>query len=213
MKRVAVGGLLVGAAIAVAGCTSSATTSGSGSGADNPVISPVSSPAPTSPAALPSTPAAAPTTPPASSASTSPTAPASPSSSAATSPVAEHSTCTKVSVRVIRGGAVHGAEIAALQFTNDGDTPCRLVGYPSVTLLLQGKPIGKPSEPSATTASARELAPGEVAESLLHNYTQNCQAQVADSVRVVVPGSTISAVRPAELRACVVRVDRLDAPE
>ena len=115
-------------------------------------------------------------------------------------------------MRVINGGASPGQEIAALQFTNDGSTPCELVGYPTVTLLLRGHPIGKPSEPSTPADSQRTLAPGEVAESLLHDYS-SCQAPLSDNVRVVVPGSTISAVRPVQLRACVVRVDKLGAPD
>jgi hypothetical protein len=113
---------------------------------------------------------------------------------------------------VIPGGASIGQEIAALQFTNNGSAPCRLAGYPSVTLLRHGQPIGRPSQPSTTAASGRNLAPGAVAESLLHNYVGNCQAPISDSVRVVAPGSTQTVVRPMQLRACVVRVDKLDAP-
>jgi hypothetical protein len=118
-----------------------------------------------------------------------------------------------VGIRVIQGGASMGQEILALQFTNNGSRACHLVGYPSVTLLRHGQVLGRPSEPATPTESARTLAPGDVAESLLHNYVTNCQAPLSDSVRVVVPGSTLSAVRPAQLRACVVRVDKLGAPD
>jgi hypothetical protein len=203
--------LAAGVALLAAGCTSSASTP-----ADQPVISAVSTPS------VPSTTAAAPSPPPASTsapstpvaASTPPSASASATHSRTTAPpVPERSTCTKLSIRVIPGGASIGQEIAALQFTNDGSTPCRLVGYPSVTLLLHGRPIGRPSQPSSTAASSRSLAPGEIAESLLHNYVGNCQAPISDSVRVIAPGSTQSIVRPMQLRACVVRVDKLDAPD
>jgi Protein of unknown function (DUF4232) len=194
--------------LALAGCT----TSGRGE-ADDPVISPL----PSSTAAAPSTPAptsaAVTTTPPASSTAASTTAASSHPASSPASSAAPRSTCTALGIRVIRGSASAGQEIAALQFVNDGTKPCRLVGYPSVTLLLHGKPIGKPSAPSTTSPSERTLQPGETAESLLHNYTNSCQAPLADSLRLVVPGSTMTVVRPAQLRACIVRVDRLGAPD
>ena len=123
-------------------------------------------------------------------------------------------TCTSLSVRVLPGGASPGQEIAAIQFTNTGNTRCVVAGYPVVTLLRKGKRIGKPSEPSTTAVSSRTLRPGAVAESLLHDYTQTCQAPLSDSVRVRLPGTDINYLRPQmQLRACVLRVDRLGAPE
>ncbi len=203
--------LTIGAvvALAVAGCT----TSGTGQ-SDNPVISPLpSSSAAPDPAVAPSTAVVA-STPaaPASTPAASSTAASRPASSAASS-AAPRSTCTSLGVRVIRGSAAAGQEVAALQFANDGTKPCRLVGYPTVTLLLNGKAIGRPSQPSSPAVSQRTLAPGEVAESVLHNYTNSCQAPLSDSVRLVVPGSTMTVVRPAQLRACILRVDQLGAPD
>lgn len=117
-------------------------------------------------------------------------------------------------MRVLPGGATFGQQIAGLQFTNSGATTCVLVGYPTVTLLLRGRVIGQPSQPSSAARSARTLRPGEVAESLLHDYTQTCQAPLSDSVRVKVPGMSMTVVRPdMQLRACVLRVDRLTAPD
>ena len=89
---------------------------------------------------------------------------------------------------------------------------CRLNGYPSVTLLLNGKSIGTPSQPSSPGASSRSLAPGDTAESKLNDYT-TCNAPLSDQVRVVVPGSTQTVLRPAQLRACTLRVDPLGAPD
>jgi hypothetical protein len=106
-----------------------------------------------------------------------------------------------------------GQEIAALQFTNDGSKPCELFGYPTVTLLRQGRPLGKPSLPATSAVSRRTLAPGGTAESLLRDFVGNCQAPLSDTVRVVAPGSTQSFSRPFVLRACVLRVDRLGAPD
>jgi hypothetical protein len=106
-----------------------------------------------------------------------------------------------------------GQEIAALQFTNDGGKPCELIGYPTVTLLRGGKPVGRPSQPASTAVSQRTLAPGATAESLLRDYVGNCQAPLSDQVKVVAPGSTQSFARPFVMRACVLRVDRLGAPD
>jgi hypothetical protein len=116
---------------------------------------------------------------------------------------------------VLPGGASPGEEIAAVQFTNTGHATCILVGYPTVTLSLRGQQIGLPSQPSTPgVQSLRQLAPGEVAESLVHDYTQTCQAPLSDTVKVVVPGSAQTYLRPQfQLRACVVRVDRLGAPQ
>jgi hypothetical protein len=115
---------------------------------------------------------------------------------------------------VLPGGASFGEQIAGLQFTNDGNATCVLVGYPTVTLLLNGRVIGRPSEPATAAKSARTLQPGQVAESLLHDYTQTCQAPLSDSVRVQVPGTNTTVIRPdMQLRACILRVDRLRAPD
>jgi hypothetical protein len=116
-------------------------------------------------------------------------------------------------VRVIRGSASAGQEIAALQFTNSGTTSCVLNGFPVVTLLRNGNQIGQPSQASTSSRSSLSLAPGDVAESLLHDYTQSCQAVLSDELRVTVPGMNATAIRPAQLRACIVRVDRLGPPQ
>ncbi len=117
-----------------------------------------------------------------------------------------------MTVRVIRGSAAQGIEFAALQFTNAGTSSCRLNGYPAATLHLKGERIGSPAQPATNAVSSYALAPGDTAESRLTDYT-NCQAPLSDSVRVVVPGSSIHATRPAQLRACVLRVSKLGAPE
>jgi hypothetical protein len=114
---------------------------------------------------------------------------------------------------VIRGSAAAGQEIASLQFTNAGATSCVLNGFPVVTLLRNGNQIGQPSQPSTASTSSFTLAPGVTAESVLHDYTQNCQAALSDELRVAVPGMNTIAIRPAQFRACIVRVDRLGPPQ
>lgn len=201
--------LIAAAAAAVAACTSS------GTGRVAQTLT--SDPSPTQPVTTSAAPSetatsapASPSTPPTSASHTS-----SATTSASTGP--KRSTCTSISVRVLPGGAEHGQEIAGLQFTNTGTRRCTLYGYPTATLLRDGQQIGQPSQPSTTAPSSRTLAPGEVAESLLHNYTQTCQAPLSDAIRVRVPGTTMSVIRPLpsymQLRACILRVDKLSAPD
>lgn len=134
---------------------------------------------------------------------------AAPPPAQSTAPTSSPSTCDSVDVRVIRGGAAQGTEIAALQFTNSGDSPCALGDYPQVTLLRDLQPIGTPSEPqSGSSPRTVELAPGETAQSLLRDYS-TCQAPLSDNARVTVPGETQHALRPAQMRACSLRVTPL----
>jgi uncharacterized protein DUF4232 len=196
-----IGALLV-VGLALTACTSSGSPHGATTSALPVTSAPVTS--------------AAPSTAPVGSSSAPSTAPASTSSSAATqSSAPPKSTCTDVSIRILPGGASPGQEIAAVQFTNAGSTPCLLVGYPTVQLFLHNQLIGTRSQPSTPgTVSSRRLAPGEVAESLVHDYTQTCQAPLSDTVRVIVPGSTQTYLRPGmQLRACLLKVDKLGAPE
>jgi hypothetical protein len=213
VTRVRVAVLLVGVALiggSVAACTSSTNGTAQPAPATSVTVassSPSVAPLPT--AAVPSTPAASVTTSaPTTTAASTPAAP----TTTTNAPAAPRSNCTSVSVRVIRGSASLGQEIAALQFTNSGSTRCVLNGFPTVTLLLKGARLGQPSQPGSIGTSTRTLAPGDTAESLLHDYT-NCQAPLSDEIRVVVPGSTIPAVRPGQLRGCVLRVDKLGPPE
>jgi hypothetical protein len=115
-------------------------------------------------------------------------------------------------VRVIPGGAEQGTEIAGLQFTNAAKTSCVLVGWAKVVLLRAHHRIGTPSQPARPgNGRAVELKPGQTTQSLLRDYS-TCQAPLSDNARVTVPGSTITAVRPAELRACTLRVGLLGTP-
>jgi uncharacterized protein DUF4232 len=195
--------VLLGGAVLVASlaaCTSSSRNSGG-----------------SSPATAVSTPASATqsltsvTPPPSSSASIPKSSTPAPSTRATSA--APRSTCTNLTIRVIRGSASLGQEIAALQFTNEGTSTCTLFGFPTVTLLRKGNAVGNPSQPSAIGAtSKRTLAPGDIAESVLHDYS-SCNAPLSDSMRVQVPGSSTIAIRPAVMRGCILRVDKLGPPQ
>ena len=113
---------------------------------------------------------------------------------------------------MIRGSAAPGFEFAALQFVNAGSTRCVLNGYPTVTLRRGGTQLGSPSEPAGSATSTYTLAPGATAESDLRDYS-TCQAPLSDQIAVVAPGSSISTVRPGQLRGCVLRVSPLAAPQ
>jgi hypothetical protein len=208
--------LAVATLMLIAGCTSSGQPVG-GSRTPTPVTTTSSSAA--SPTPIPTLTITDSSTAPQTSTTATATAtvtstPASASTSTSTPPPPVRTTCKKVTVRVIPGGASPGEEIAAVQFVNSGVRTCTMAGYPTVTLLRKGSQIGQPSQPSTTKPSVRKLQPGDVAESLLHDYTQTCQAPLSDSVKVRVPGTSITYVRPGmQLRACVLRVDRLGAPD
>jgi hypothetical protein len=114
---------------------------------------------------------------------------------------------------VIPGGATEGTEIAGLQFTNDGKHSCVLAGYPRVVLLKNGQVIGTPSQPGGPLPGrAVSVAPGQTVQSTLRDYS-TCQAPLSDNARVTVPGETTKAVRPAQLRACTLRVGQLGPPQ
>jgi hypothetical protein len=159
----------------------------------------MSSPAPS----VPSTPATTPTK----SQTSSPTPLPTNVSTASTA----QSTCTKVTLRVIPGGASAGEELAALQYTNAAAKSCVLTGYPQVTLRLNGKQIGQPSRPAQSVPHSINLKPGDTAESQLHDIT-NCQAPLSDMARITIPGTDQAIVRPLVMRACTLIVDPLGPP-
>lgn len=196
--------------LGTAACSSS-TTSGTGttiSTAPTTTAAPVTDPATASDTPTP-TPVTTPTT--SAAASTTPAASTTAPAPAPSAPPVSPSTCRSVGVRVIEGGAERGAEIAALQFTNTGSTSCRLGGFPAVTLLINGQPVGTPSQPSTTTPKTLTLQPGDTVESLLRDFS-SCQAPLSDAARVTVPGETTTAVRPIQLRVCTLRVGPLGPP-
>lgn len=117
-----------------------------------------------------------------------------------------------MAIRLIRGGAAQGTEIAALQFTNSGRRTCTLVGYAQVVLTRHGNSIGSPSQPGGPLPGRSvQLQPGQTVQSLLRDYSA-CQAPLSDMATVTVPGSTITSEAPAELRACTLRVSQLGKP-
>lgn len=190
----------IGPATAAPSTTAASTSAAAAAAAaTSSVAAPSSSAAPVT-AVAPSSSAAAPTS----------AVPA--ATSVAAPPPAPRSTCTSLSIRVLRGSAAPGYEFAALQFENTGTTRCTLYGYPDVSLLSGGQSIGPASVPDGSLASAYVLAPGQLAESRLKDLS-TCQAPLSDQIRVVAPRSSAQLLRPLQLRACTLTVSRLDAPQ
>lgn len=140
---------------------------------------------------------------------------ATPTTSAATSTAATSSAPTvkptpacaasALAVRVIRGGAALGQEIALITFTNSSSAACTLTGFPSVRLLRGGQLIGSPSKAATVAPKLLTLAPGAQAESQVTDYS-SCQAPVSDTMRITAPGASASVDKPYEMRACTVVV-------
>jgi hypothetical protein len=180
---------------ALAGCTTgSSPVAGTSepavtSAAPPPVVTsaPVTAPPPTS------TPPSKPTTSPVHTASTTASRPA--------------NTCKKLTIRVLQGGAVQRAEIAAVTFVNDSAKACSISGYPSVVLMRDGSTLVTATPKSGTVAQAVRLAPGAQAESRITDHS-TCNADLSDTIEVTAPngaaGGTLT--RPFQLRGCKVDV-------
>jgi hypothetical protein len=109
-------------------------------------------------------------------------------------------------VMALQGGASMGEEYALLTFTNDGSTPCRLSGYPSVSLEHAGAALGG-ARPAQTAGTGDvTLASGATAQARIRVPT-DCAAPESDHVRVGVPESTGSALLPLAVRGCTVHVE------
>lgn len=213
-RRVTV--LVLAATGLLAGCQSGGSA-GSTDTATPPVTASTPPAAPTTPASSAATPTTTPastTSPPPSSTAASTTPTTAPSTAPTSAAATLTTTCDKLSVRVLPGGAVRGAEIAAVQYVNDGSRPCRITGVPTAQLLRGGKAVGQQSQPNGSRARAYTIAPGDVGESLLRDFS-SCNAPLSDAVRVTVPrpdGSRRTTTEPIELRACVLRLAPVGPP-
>lgn len=81
------------------------------------------------------------------------------------------STCASGNLSVSAGPPDVGAGqlYVPLRFTNTGDRPCTLLGYPGVSVLSkEQKQIGKPADRDGQVPAAVSLAPGRTATAVLH---------------------------------------------
>lgn len=204
MRRLAVAAVTLACA---AGLTAGCTSSGPGNPSEAPPItvgtsSAIDSVVPTD-SAVPTDPAPSTTAPSSTAASSSTPAPK-PSTSAVAGPPA--CTAKQLMVRVLRGGAIAGQELAGITFTNSSSATCSLFGYPGVSLLVAGKPLGKPADRSSKRAALVTLKAGETAETQVTVFS-TCNAPLSDTIRVYPPNLKTFVDRPMELRGCRTVVD------
>lgn len=194
--------------IALSGCTSS-SPSGPGSavpsGPGLTAVSPLPSDSGTSSAVSASAaPSRTPTKAPSSTASSASPKPKPKPKPSPTGPP----TCTsaQLSVRVLRGGAVAGAEIALITFTNTSASTCSMFGFPGVSLRLHNALLGAPAQRTAKKPQTVPLARGAAAEAMITDVS-SCQAPVSDTVRVYAPDQTAFVDKPLEMRGCRLFID------
>lgn len=109
------------------------------------------------------------------------------------------------------GGAAAGSNYLLIEFTNTGDAPCTLYGWPGVSLVghRNGTQLGAParrvrSEDRRTVT----LQPGKKTTALLrvtnaHNYSEvQCGPTTADGFRIYVPGQTAAVYVARKTPAC-----------
>jgi hypothetical protein len=191
-------GVLAAIAIAtVSACTSSAS-SGHGTAANRPTVTADGLPSDTGVPTDTSIPTQiAPTT------STAPTTGASSTGSGL-----PKDTCTmaQLTIRLIRGGAVPGQQIALITFTNSSTTECSMFGYPGVSLRLNGHLLGQPAVRSPVAPRTVKLLPGAQGEAQITDFS-SCQGSLSDTVRIYPPNLTTFVDKPQQLRGCRVEVD------
>lgn len=194
---------LTTAAIALAGCTSAAPgkPDSPASSHELTAITPIPGPTDTTDTTpVSSSPAAS------TSSSSATSAKPSVTSTKPTPPGPATCTSAQLGVRVLRGGAVAGQEIALITFTNTSTTKCAMFGYPGVSLRLHNVLLGKPAARSIVKPKTVSLAPGAAAEATITDFS-SCQAPVSDTVRVYAPDQTAFVDKPLELRGCRLFID------
>jgi hypothetical protein len=189
--------------LALTACTSSHSTASSplGSLASSPSAVdslpsavPDSDAMPSDSAALTSTPSptlTVPTTPPSNAPAPVKSTPAGP----------QPCTSANLAVSAQSAGAASGQAFATLRFTNTGDGPCTLDGYPGVSLLLKGKALGGPATRSGAPAKTLTIAAQANVTAQLTDDT-TCNAAQSDNLKVYAPNLTTSVQIPFVLRGC-----------
>ena len=103
-----------------------------------------------------------------------------------------------VKVTLGKGDATAGSYYAPLRFTNSGDEPCVIAGYPGVSYVAgeNAHQVGPAAARVGSDSPAVRLAPGEVAHATVRflrvrNYpAQACEPTDVRALRVYPPGET-----------------------
>ncbi len=109
-------------------------------------------------------------------------------------------TSAELSLSLGEGGGAAGTVYRPLRFTNAGDFPCVLQGFPGVSYVAgdDGHQVGKPAEHTGGEGPALTLYPGDVAHAdvgfvQVRNYdAQACSPTEVRGLRVYPPQETAS---------------------
>jgi len=108
------------------------------------------------------------------------------------------------------GDAAAGTSYVQLLFTNKGNRPCVIQGFPGVSYVTgdNGTQVGAPAERDGTKAGSVTLAAGAVASATLArvqvlNYDESvCRPTPVRGLRVYPPGDTVSLFVPTNGTGC-----------
>ncbi len=137
------------------------------------------------------------------------TQPTEPLATAAGTPVCDYGQI-HVMAEVADGGGAAGSRYINLTFTNSGDSPCTVSGYPSVNYVdSSGNQIGATANQAAEwTSTGKVLAPGDSSTAILRETRAGlfdpatCQPETASGYRVTIPGTSTSYVLSFPAEAC-----------
>jgi hypothetical protein len=113
---------------------------------------------------------------------------------------------SSLTVSALRGSGAAGHQYAFLQFTNKSASSCSLTGFPGVQLIRGGALMAKPAVRSGKAVTTLRLAPGKSATAELTDDS-TCDAEMSDSVQVIVPNRSEKLVLHLALRGCPLSID------
>jgi hypothetical protein len=105
---------------------------------------------------------------------------------------------------------VGGHQFAELRFTNKSATVCAITGFPGIQLLKAGHVLGQAAIRYTKPAATINLRPGSVATTRLTDIS-TCNADLSDSVQIIVPNRRERTVLPLRLRGCTLYIDPVAA--
>jgi hypothetical protein len=111
-----------------------------------------------------------------------------------------------LTITVERGSGAAGHQFANILFKNTSPAKCSLTGFPGVVLLKGGARLGQPAIRSTKQFATVRLAPGATGTATLTNDS-TCNADISDSVQVIVPDRTEMVVVPLRIRGCPLTID------
>jgi hypothetical protein len=105
---------------------------------------------------------------------------------------------------------VGGHQFAELRFTNRSATACAITGFPGVQLMKAGHELGSAAIRYTKPATTINLRPGSGVTARLTDIS-TCNADLSDSVQIIVPNRSERTVVPLRLRGCTLYIDPVAA--